>query len=127
MLLPTCAVERMRYWVQDVFFVLVGLPMAGVFSRMKTSCGGQKQMMPPHCKMFKLPPQHKITKPLFQMSEDKPEEPEAPPIPVVLALSDLEELEFPPPNCEDFWNSFGFKSRLFQDPDPEPEPPRLIA
>jgi hypothetical protein len=60
-------------------------------------------------------------------SEDEPEEPEAPPAPVARALSALEELEFPPPNCEDFWNNSRFESRLFQDPDPEPEPPTRFS
>jgi hypothetical protein len=34
---------------------------------MKTSCGRQKQMMPPRCRMFKLPPKDSNTTPLFQM------------------------------------------------------------
>jgi hypothetical protein len=45
-------------------------------------------------------------------SEDEPEEPEAP-APVARSLSALEELEFPPPNREDFWNNFPFESQLF--------------
>jgi hypothetical protein len=60
-------------------------------------------------------------------SEDELEEPEAPPAPVAHSLSALEELEFPPPNCEDFWNNFRFESQLFQDPDPEPEPPTRFS
>jgi hypothetical protein len=59
-------------------------------------------------------------------SEDEPEEPEAP-APVARSLSALEELEFPPPNREDFWNNFRFESQLFQDPDPEPEPPARFS
>jgi hypothetical protein len=54
--------------VQCFFLIQFQLHVVDVFSPMKTSCGGQKQMMPPRCKMFKLPPaQDENTKPLFQM------------------------------------------------------------
>jgi hypothetical protein len=51
------------------FLVLFGLPVVGVLGPMKTSCSGQKQMMPPRCRMFILPTKNENTKPVFQLKE----------------------------------------------------------
>jgi hypothetical protein len=59
-----------KNWISGVwclFLIQFQLHMVGVFGPMKTSCGGQKQMMPPCYRMLFCLPQDKTIFPVLQM------------------------------------------------------------